>query len=100
MAAVGRIPDLAQAVVAGRDVGRDRRIGRSFREARLDRERRLSSERQRRAGEVGDPGVRERQALEGGQEFPEGRFLAFRFDRDAAAVIPDEAAEAMAGGEA
>ena len=99
VAPVGRIEELAHAVVAGGDVGRDQ--GGTGRGGALgDREGGLTATRNDGLGHLVDPRQRRSLLLERQAEAVEGTRVAFRLDDDAHPVVQHEAPKPVAAGEA
>ncbi len=99
VAAVGRIEELAQALVAGGDIGRDQcRAGCGG--ALGDREGGLAPTRDDGLGHLLDMRQRRSLALEREAEVVKGARVALRLDDDTRPVVQHEAAEPVAAGEA
>jgi hypothetical protein len=96
--AVGRVEELAQALVAGRDVGGDQGAAAGG-GARLDRELGLAAGGARFRSDRLDAGERRGVAAQRGREGVERGRLPFRLDDDARAVVQHEAAEPVRAGE-
>ena len=94
VAAVGRVEQLAQAVVAGRDVGGDERRA-AGRGALGDREGRLADGLDRHGDDAVDARERRRLVPQAERERVERRPSSLRLHDDAVAVVQDEPDEAV-----
>ena len=92
VAAIGRVEELGEAVVAGRDVGRDQRTATGAL-ARDDPELAFARRRQRCGRDGLDAGQNRSLVPQPGRERVERPAVALRLDDDARAVVEHEAAE-------